>query len=805
MIGSPLLQDLRYGWRTLRRAPLFTVAALIGLTLGVGGPAAIFGAVRGMLLKPLPYPDADRLVFAYQHNRAEGVELEEVAPANFLDWRERTRSFEGLAAIEPYGLDWLSDQGPVYLETWLATEGFFDLLRAIPLLGRTFTLEEHARGRGDVVVLGYGVWRNRFGGDSTVIGRVLSLDGRPTEVIGVMPEAFALPTNNAVWAPKVYQGWEAQSRGATFYTVVGRLRDGVELEQAHADLETVATQLALEYPETNAERGVTLVSLPDQILGSLRGMLGLLFGAVVLVFLIACANLGNLQLARALKREHEFALRGALGAGRGRVVRQLVTESLLLAGTGCVLGFLLSGQLLAAARTLAPADLPRLHELRADGLVLLFSIVAALVAAVLTGILPARVAARSDLRSGLSTGERTATGGRRVARARDALVIVQVAATLVLLIGAGLLLRSFSFLVKEDRGFRAEGVAVLTVQTWSYIQSSAERIQFVEETTRWIGELPGIRAAAVGSAIPLGEAIGAEEATFTIPARPVTQGAEPGAQAAIVTPDYFRTLGVPLLQGRTFTPGDNSTGIPVAVVNRTFARRAWPEGTSPIGEPVHLTFSGRTVERRVVGVVSDVRRTALHQSPGPQIYVPFAQSPTGANAFFVWTEGDPKAASAAAKQLIWDRYPTMPVYREATLEEVVGNTLSQRRFLLALLIGFAALALALAVVGIFGVVSYAAAERTREIGVRIAFGAERSDVVALVVRHGIRLAGSGIVLGLVAAFVATRYLESMLYGVRSLDPVTFLGGAGLLLVIALIACWAPATQAARLDPVRALA
>lgn len=798
-----LLLDLRIGFRALLRKPAFTAATLLTFALGVGGTAAVFGAVHGILLSPLPYPEVDRLVFAWERDARNPDRRLEASPANFLDWRQRARAFQGLASMEPYGLDLLSAEGPEYLPTWLVSERFFDLLGVRPLHGRTFRPDEHQAGRGRVVVLGHAIWQRRFGADVGVVGRVLTLDQEPYEVIGVMPREFDL-MDEAVWAPKVWQGYEAQSRSSQFYTVIGRLADGVTPEAASADMDRVAAELAREYPTTNADLGVTLVPYAEQIVGGAREALLILLGAVGLVLLVAAANVTSLQLARALDRGREFAVRTALGAGRGRMVRQLVTESLALAVVGSLLGFLLAVAALAALRQVAPPELPRPDRLQADGWVLGFALLLGLVTAIAAGLAPALAAAREDPARGLHGG-RASTASRGVRRLRAGLVTTQFAVALVLLVGSGLLLRSFVSLLQEERGFRTDKVLVMVAQAWSYFPTPPERAEFVRQVIDRLEAVPGVEAAGMTSSIPLGETIGAEQGRLTVIGAPVVPGQEAEVHVTVATEGFFRVLAIPLRSGRRFEPTDAAGGRPVALINETLARRFFP-GEEPVGRRIGVTFrrweGGPEVE--IVGVVGDVRRHALNQAALPSVYLPHAQVPVGATGLVVRTAGDPDAMLEPAKRAVWSLNASMPVSSTTTMERLVGDSLRERRFLLALLGGFAVVALALAATGIFGVMSYTTGERTREIGVRMAFGADGSAVLGMVLRDGGRLALAGIVLGIAGALAATRALARMLYGVTPLDPVTFAAGVVLLVVVALGATLAPARRAAGLDPVEAL-
>ncbi len=552
----------------------------------------------------------------------------------------------------------------------------------------------------------------------------------------------------------------------------GGLRPGVSAAKAESDLAGVAVGLSQEYPRSNANVGVAVVALPEQIIGRARKALLLLLGAVSLVLAVVTASVASMQLARAASREREFAVRSTLGAGPGRVARQLLAENLLLAGFGTALGFALARLLLDGIRALAPANLPRVSELRANGDVLFFAARLSLLTVLSTGLLPVLIAARAQLQTGLVQGGRGATSGRALARTQGALVVFQLCTSLVLLIGAGLLIRSFVSVLGQERGFRSEGVVAVTVQSWSYYPKPPERVAFVRDVVERLKALPGVKAAGMTSSLPLQETIGAEQAPLTIEGAPPLAAGEtpPLVHFTIATSGLFDTLGIPLRQGRVFDARDDASAVPVALVNQAFARRHLPEG-DPLGRRIALGGSAANrqtgpVTREIVGVVGDVRRFALHEEARPGVYVPHAQMPTGANAFVVWGQASPSDLLGSTRRAIWQLNPTLPIDRETTMAELVGASVRERRFLLALLSAFAAMALGLAAAGLFGLMSYLTGQRTREFGVRMALGAARGQVVSLVLSGGIRLAATGLALGLVGALALTRVLSGLLYTSR---------------------------------------
>jgi predicted permease len=798
------LTDVRVALRGLIRRPTFTLASLATFALGAGGVAAVFGAINGILLTPLPYPAPDRMVVAWEWSNSHARQ-QEASPGNFLDWRERATAFEYLVASEPYGLDWKSPDGPVYLNTWLVTENFFDAFGVMPLLGRTFRPDEHQQGRGRVLVLGWAKWQRQFGGDTGVVGRIITLDGAPWEIIGVMPRAFdALDGNDLVWIPKVLAGWEPTARTSPFWTVFGRIRPGVTLEQAGADLSRVAAQLGVEHPRTNGSIGAVLVPVTEQVVGGARRALWLLLGAVGVLLLVAAANVTGLQLARALDRGREFAVRTAIGASGNRMMRQLVTESLVLAGLGSLVGFALAFGGLGVVRRLAPPEVPRPEQLQADLPVLLVAVAVGLLTALLSGITPALSAARSNPARGLTEGGRAFTAGPLARRFRAALVGGQFAFALVLLVGAGLLFRSFVAILTQDRGFQSDRVLIAITQAWDYFPTPEARAEYVRQASERLGQVPGVEAVGMTSSIPLNENIGAETGLVLIQGQATPSADLPEVHAVIATGGYFEALRIPLRGGRAFTDDDRATTAQVAMVNDAFVRRFF-SGEDPIGRRITMGISrAPKVDREIVGVVADVRRHALHEEARPAVYVPHAQAPTGATGFMIRTSGDPDLVTDAVKGVFAGLNASMPVSKVTTMDRLVGESMRERRFLLTLLAGFALAGLGLAATGIFGVMSYITGERTREIGVRMAFGADRASVLGMVLGDGTRIAGAGILAGLAGALLTTRVLTGMLYGVRALDPLTFLGGALLLLAVGLAATWIPARRAAGLDPVDAL-
>lgn len=795
-----LRRDVRFAARTFARRPGATLITVLTLALGIGATTAIYGAVYGVLLAPLPYSDAERIITVWQHDKRTAGSREDLSAPNFLDLEARNQTFASLAAAEPFSFDYETPDGAVRFRNARVTEKFFSILGTRPLLGRTFQRGDYVTGRDRVVVLSHRLWMNRFRSDSSIVGRTLILDSVPQVVVGIMPRGFELPNREDLWSPKVFTDDERQERAAAYYAVLGRLRPNATIEAASRDLNGVASQLAREYPRTNAHLGVSLVPLPTQLLGGARRALLVLMGAVACVLLIACANVANLQLAAAVRRQREFAIRSAIGAGRRRLTRQLLTESLLLALLGAVAGIILAQFGMAAIRAAAPSDLPRIDQLSLGGPVLLFALGLTVVTALLFGLAPVLRATRLNLQQNLAADSQASTSGIHKRRAGSALVVAEIALALVLLVGAGLLGESFASLLKVDRGFRAEGVAAATLQAWSYYPTRAARIQFVKEATARLAALPGVQNAAMTSSLPLSDRIGQESSNLTVEGT----ASERDVRVAACTPSYFSTLHIPFRRGRNFGPQDDSASPPVAIVNEALARRYWPAGNA-IGRRITFAFLGRPITREIVGVVGNMRHDGLHADPPPTVFIPHSQGPTGAVHLVVSTNtGDARQMIPSIKRELSAMNRAMPVSDVVTLESLLDSSLRERRFNLFLLGAFAIAALVLAAVGIYGIMSSVTSERTHEIGIRMALGADAAAVLTMVLRQGLLMAAAGVAIGLVGATLVTRLLKDMLFQVSSLDPFAFLVSVAVLFSVAVLACLGPANRAARLDPARAI-
>jgi putative ABC transport system permease protein len=795
-----LLRDIRYGVRSLAKRPAFALIAAITLALGIGANTAIFSVVNTVLLRPLPYRDAERIVTIWQNNAKAGLPRNDVAPANFLDWQEQSRSFESMAGIEPFGFSMIGNGEPERFQAWLVTAGFFETLGRGPALGRTFTSEDYQSGKERVVVVSHGLWQRRFGADQNLIGQKLTLNGQPYTVVGVMPPEFQFPADREIWAPRVLREYDRKLRAPTYWNVIARLKPGVTINQAREDMNGIAGRLAAQYPDTNGGMGATLVSLPEQVTGNVRSALWILLGAVGFVLLIACANVANLLLVRGAERNREFAIRSALGAARVRLIRQLLTESVLLALLGGIGGLLMSSWGVRLILSLGSARIPRIEHVRLDWRVLLFALGLSLITAVLFGLIPATQFSRPELQSTLKEGGRGAAIGSTRHWLRNALVISEMAVALVLLTGAGLLVRSFVSVTRVNPGFEKD--RVLALQVFLGRNQKPEQITaFYDQALEKVGSTPGVQSAALVASPPF---INLEQdAPFTIQGQaPPPKGKEPSAFYTEVSPGYLSALTVPLLRGRFFTKFDKSDTTLVVVVNQNMARRYFPN-EDPVGRKLTVIFD-QPEEREIVGVIGDVLHSGLDTTARPEMFVPYSQSPTSQMTFVVKTTPDPASMLPAVKSAIREVNRNQTFSKTATMDQLVSDSLQQRRFNLFLLVSFGVLALLLAGIGVYGSINYSTRQRTHEIGLRMALGAQAGDVLRLVVGNGLTLSLIGIAIGLIASFALTRLMKGLLFGISATDPVTFIAISLLLAVIGLLASWIPARRATRVDPLVAL-
>jgi predicted permease len=797
-----LLQDLRYGARMLVKRPGFTVIAVITLALGIGANTAIFSVVNGTLLKPLPYPEPEQIVRVFEkvERTTMASDRMEVAPANYLDWRDQNESFSGLATYGLTGVALSEDGEAERIEGALASTDFFSVLGIKPILGRTFTTEDEQAAYRYLAVLSFDLWQRRFGGDEDIVGRAIQLDGYSFTVIGVMPRGFHYPQRTQIWELYRLNANQRQMREARFLKVVGRLKPGVTVAQAQAEMSGIGSRLAEQHPQTNQNWSVNIVPLLDEQVGKIQTALMVLLVAVALVLLIACANVASLMLARSATRQVEIGIRLALGAGRRRIVRQLLTESLLLAGLGGIAGALVGVWGLDLLLAFAPENLPRLDEVHLDSRVFAFTLVVSLATGLLFGIAPAWQAAKQDVHATLKEGPRRTSGNRRLF---GSLVVAEVALAVIVLICAGLLAGSFLRLLRVDPGIDVD--RLLTVQfeppsaRYNGSDWKAQRLNYWNQLSARVASLPGVEAVGAVDSLPFGGS--GRVWRFRRDGEDPNMAAGPAASFQVATSDYFRAVGIRLLQGRFFTSGDRDGAQPVVIVNETMARRFWPDAEA-LGQ--RIVIRNEQFAREIIGVTNDVKHFGLEKDPEPEMYAPFDQFVIDVMPMVVRTEGDPAQFIGAIRQHAHAVDPTVAVASIIPMEQLLAASLAERRFTVQLLGAFGLLALLLAAIGIYGVMAYSVAERTREIGIRMALGAEARNVLNLVIRQGMVLVAIGVVVGAAVSLAVTRLIETLLFEVSATDTTTFAVIAATVSAVALVACYLPARRATKVEPMIAL-
>ena len=824
---SSIIQDIRYGIRSLLKRPSFTVIAIITLAIGIGANTAIFSVVDATLLRQLPYPESERLVMLWSTGAA-GTPMGSCVP-DYREWRDQNQVFEGLGAYWYGDFNLTGDnQNAERVQGAFVTTNFFTVLGVTPALGRGFQAADERFGQHRVVLLSHELWQRRFGGDPQLIGREIPMGGVSYTVVGVMPQGMAFLNNSPkpeLWTPLSFApGDNMATRNNYFLRLVGRLKTGVSIEQAKVDVSAIAERMSEEFHGING----TIVPLREQIIGNVRRALLMLLGAVAFMLLVACVNVANLLLARAAAREREFAVRAALGASRARIIRQLLLESVPLGLLGGGAGLLLATWGLDLIRSLLPSSLPQHNTIGIDGRVLVFTLLASMLTVVVFGLLPAFQTARHELRDRLNEGGRGGTGGRRRSRLRAGLVVTEMALALILLVGAGLMMQSFVNLHHVDIGFSATNVLTMRIplpkSKYPVPQQPNDPppagLNFFNQMLERVQALPGVESAGVSNILPLGVGNGWGK-MFSVEGHPMPTSLDqvPGVGLALVSPNYFKTLGITLRRGRDFTSSDRAETQPVAVINETLARRSFPN-EDPLGKRIWLgppesllprelrSPDNPFVRRTIVGVIADVKSGNLDTAAGAEVYLPLEQSRgegwENTMMLAVRSSLPTDSLAAAIREEVRTLDRDQPVTGIATMEERVSRTMSEPRFNTLLLGLFAGIAMLLAALGIYGVMSYAVTQRSPEFAIRMALGAQRHDVLGLVIGQGMKLTLIGVGLGLAGAFALTRLIQNLLFDVSAADPLTFTVIALLLALVALVACWLPARRATKVDPLVAL-
>ena len=800
-----VLKDVRYALRNLIKRPGFTAIAILTLAIGIGANTTIFSLVHALLLKPLSFPALDRVVAIWDKVPARGVEHNEVALANYLDWRDQNQSFEKLALYRWWSTNLTGVEPPERIQGFLVTGNFFDVIGTRPIMGRGFYEHENQPGNDAVAVITHSLWQRRFGGDPNILNKTIQLNSITRTIVGVMPERFNFPKGSEVYAPLAITPELARNRRSHSFYVIGRLRPGVSLQTAQAEIDTITTRLEKQYPETNTGLGANVYPIVKDTVRQYDTAIWISMAAVAFVLLIACANVANLMLARASGRQKEMALRSALGASRWRIIRQLLTESVIVSLIGGTLGVLFAVWGIDALRAANPGEAARFapgwHNLGINLPVLGFTCALSLASGILFGLAPAWKVSKPNLNNALKDGGRQSASSS--SRLRGSLVVVEMALSLVLLIGAGLMVRSFLALLKTDQGFNHESLLTMNlILPVAKYGDDPQRAAFYSDLVSRVKALPGVQSTGVVNYLPLGGANSSDYFLVEGVPEPAT-GQEYGGRYRVCTPDYFQTMGITLLQGRAFTEQDKAGAPPVVIVNETLARRHWPN-EEPLGK--RIRFYGpldRAPWMQVVGVIRDVKYE-LNNPVTPEFFLPHAQDPWNAMVLVTKTAGDPSAMASVIRQQVWAIDKDQPVFDVRTMAEVRSISVALYSVSSAILGIFAGVALLLAAVGIYGVMAFAVTQRTHEIGVRMALGARSRDVLKLVVFNGMRLALIGVAVGLVGGWALSRFMEKLLFGVEATDVVTFASVSVCLLLAALLACYLPARRATKVDPLVAL-
>jgi putative ABC transport system permease protein len=807
-----LFRDLRYALRMLLKTPSFTAVAVLSIALGIGANTAVFSVVNAVLLKSLPYHEPETLMLVWGSGEEDGSlrNRNQVSATDVADFRKQNTTFEDVATYTGWNPIMSGDGATAErIPAIQVGDGFFNVMKGTPMLGRVFTAEEQQEGKDFVVVLGFGIWQRRFAGDRAIVGRKILLNSRPYTIVGVMgPDFHALPSTlvqpEGQFYRPVAEPYDDTQRSARHLRAIGRLKPGVTVAQAQSEMTMIAQRLEQQHPQTNKGRGIHVASITEDTIGGASRALWMIFGAVGFVLLVACANVANLLLARATVRRKEITIRSAIGAGRRQLIRQLLTESVLLSVIGGALGLLFAIWGTRVIEKIGSKINPVFNGFHIDLRVLGFTFGLTILTGLIFGLAPALQMSRPNLTESLKEGGRGFGGSAKGNRLRGALVIAEVAMTLVLLVAAGLLVRTLVRLGKVDKGFNSQNVLTMNIGLPGVKYPKAENwIAFYKQLNERIASLPGVKAAGITSVLPLSDNF--DGRGLAVEDHPKPPGEEISVDLYVVTPGYLRALEIPLQKGRAITEQDTADAMKIALINQTMAQQLWPN-QDPIGKRIKFPGSEKNPQpwRTIVGVVSDVSQYALDQKAPMQIYLPHEQFPTSFNTIVVKTANRPEELTAAVRGAILSVDGEQAVYNVATLQELQSNSILLRSFFMLLLITFASLALVLAAVGIYGVMSYAVTQRTQEIGIRMALGAGTNDVLRLILRSGLMMAAAGILIGLAGAFALTRLLAALLFGVQPTDALTFASVSATLIAAALLACYLPARRAAKVDPLMAL-
>jgi putative ABC transport system permease protein len=809
-LDADAVQDATHGVRILIRTPGFSAIVVLVFAIGIGATTAMVSVADTFFMRPLPVPDAERVMTVWQYNRETGATQQDVTPGNAIDWVRRSRSFEAISIVEPSGLNTeIPGREPEYLKAAFVGEQFFHALRTPMMLGRPFAPEEFQPDAGRLAILSYSLWRDRFGADQSIVGKAVRL-GRdePFKVVGVLPPNFELRLFNSryqrdpeprVWRPKQgFADFEINGRNTGFWNVIGRLRPGVSIEQAKAEFDTFSAQLALQYPQTNRNVAAQIVPLRTHLVGGLRDVLPLLLGAVAILLFVACANVTNLLLARGVGRGREFAVRQAIGASRGRLVRQMLVETIVLATAGGALGLVLARWILDMIAKLRPIDAARVDYVPIDVRAALIAFGVIILAAAIAGLAPSFQLSRPSAATALREGRAVSRRGLR-----GVLVIVEVAAAVVLAVGAGLLVRSFILIGGVDPGFSRDDVAQLQLFVSPRVDTPQKRIIFINQVIDRMRVLPGVVAVGGVTSVPFGETLMNMQNPFEVPGRPPAVGEDSRIYTTPVAGDYFQAMDIPLLKGRMFDATDTASSRKVVLVSQEAAQHYWP-GADPVGSPVRFRFAQTDFDAEVIGVVGGTRHDALDRPARAELFLPYAQSGFYAMTIVVRTAGGSPTTLQAMKEQIWALDPLQTIFHAGMLEDQISWTLAGRRFSLFLLGGFAVATLLLATAGVYGVMSFSTNQRMREFGVRIALGARGGDILGMVFGDGLKLTSVGVIVGIAVALPLMRLMRVLLFGISATDPFTFLWVTVALILVAAIACYVPARRAIKVDPLQTL-